>query len=212
MNETERVPPKLMAITDIARYGAVHTLGRLAEVCEAAAPGRVWVQLRDRDLGVRERLAVGEKLVELTRRTGQRLIVNDRLDLALLLGADGAHLGEGSVAASDARQLLGKDSIVSRACHRLEQLAEDDLGPVDAVVLSPVFAERKGRPALGVGALDRARRRLARHSRAPTLFALGGVDARVAAELAGSEVAIAAIGAVFDGPLDELVAVLSAGR
>lgn len=201
-----------MAITDIARFGAERTVARAQLLCEAAAPGAVLLQLRDRKLGVRERLRVGAELVAIVRGTGQRLLVNDRLDLALALEADGVHLGEGSVMASDARKLLPVGAFVSRACHSLEQLEPRELGPVDAVVLSPVFAPKKGQPALGEEVLAEAQSRLARFTPAPQLFLLGGVDARVARRFAQSDIALAAIGAVFEGEVGGLVAALGVGR
>ena len=110
------------------------------------------------------------------------------------------------------REYLVRQPPELRATYRavlrgLEKLGPLDVDPVDAVVLSPVFAPRKGQPALGVGVLGEAVERLAKHSRKPQLYALGGVDARAARELGDAGVGVAAIGAVFaDDPQELLVA------
>src|SRR4051794_36602583 len=81
--------PALMVISDsgVARGEVLDE--RLERVLALARPESVVVQLRDLELGTRERMALGERLVTLCRRHGQRFVVNDRVDLAVLLGADG---------------------------------------------------------------------------------------------------------------------------
>src|SRR6187402_2591430 len=97
--------PALIVITDVSRYGRAHTLAKLVVLLSAAVPGSVMVQLRDRSLPAGERLALGRDLRKLTRAHGQLLCINDRLDLALVVGSDGVHLGEHSVTPADARAL-----------------------------------------------------------------------------------------------------------
>jgi len=212
MSEPPWARARLMAITDVARFGPSHTLERAESLCTKARPGTVLVQLRDRGLSGQQRLGIARKLQLLARRTGQGLVVNDRLDLARMVGAAGVHLGEGSVTPSDARRLLGEGAFVSRACHDPAALEESWLAGVDAVLLSPIFAQRKGQPALGEGALAEAERRLARLPVRVRLFALGGVDAAAAGRLAETEIGVAAIGAVFDDDPGELIAALDLAR
>jgi thiamine-phosphate pyrophosphorylase len=161
--------------------------GALVARLDAAAPLPAWararlaVQLRDPELPARALLGLGERLRARTRALGASLIINDRLDLALLLGADGVHLGRRSVTVADARALLGPRAWVSVACHDLADiLAAADAG-ASAVTLSPIFASPgKGAP-LGVPALTEAHRALAaRGPSAPGLVALGGIDATTA--------------------------------
>jgi len=188
--------PALIAVTDVARYGAERTLERLELLCARALPGSVMVQLRDRGLPGRERLRLARELRGLTRRHEQVLCVNDRLDLALIVESDAVHLGELSVSPADARALLGSRSIITEACHDPERLAQ--ASAVDARLLSPVFSARKGNAALGFPALERARSLLLEHAPRQTLYALGGVDAAAAARCAQIGVGVAAIGAVFE--------------
>jgi thiamine-phosphate pyrophosphorylase len=186
--------PRLIAVTDttVAPRGVLEA--RLEVLLRAAAPGSVMVQLRDRQLPDRDRIALGHELRALTRRHRQLFAVNDRCDLAFLLDTDGLHLGEQSISPEDARKLVGS-LWISRACH--DPSRAEPLG-ADAVVLAPVLAPRKGASALGLGAIAAARGGLAGSS--TLLYALGGVDAASApACLAAGADGVAAIGAVLDG-------------
>lgn len=188
--------PSLMVITDIARYGGSRTLGRLEQLLGAAEPGRVAVQLRDRTLPARERLAVGRELRAATRRHQQLFAVNDRVDLALMLEADGLHLGEGSVSAEPVRAWLGDRLWITRACHDPAMVGADP--SVDGWVLSPVFAPRKGNPALGPDCLATARAALVARRAPAALYALGGVDVEAVHRCRAEGVGVAVIGAAFE--------------
>lgn len=188
--------PALIVITDIARYGRAQTLARLVVLLSAAVPGSVMVQLRDRALSAGDRLALGRELRKLTRSHGQLLCINDRLDLALVVGSDGVHLGEHSVTPSEARALVGSGFLITRACHDPDQLIR--VSGADACLLSPVFSPRKGNPALGFGAIERARQLLLANNAGQALYALGGVDADAARRCVRLGVGVAVVGAAFD--------------
>ena len=202
---------RLIAITDRAVLPERETLARLQRLVRRATPGSVLVQLRDRALSARARLHFGVELRALTRAHEQLFQVNDRLDLALLLDADGVHLGEGSIRTEDARSLLGLGRFVTRACHDPERAGDVD---ADGILLSPVAAPRKGAPALGVEALERTRAILRARARTTRVFALGGIDASNAAACldAGAD-GVAAIGAVLaDDGSEALLAALALAR
>jgi len=120
--------------------GASHSAGRTTpEIVAAAIDGGVSVvQLRDKDTSVRERLEVGREIRDLTREAGVGLIVNDRIDLAQAIDADGVHLGDDDLPVDVARDLLGPDAIVGRSVSFVD----------DAVA-----AEQAGADYLGVGAV-----------------------------------------------------------
>lgn len=187
---------RLIAITDTTVAPGPLLIERLERLCGLAREGTVLVQLRDLGLTARARLQLGRELRELTRRWGQLLAVNDRLDLAVLLEADALHLGERALETPDARRLAGALPIV-RACHEPPRVAEVD---ADAVVLSPVCQARKGTPALGVEGLRRAVSSLGAAPGSPLLFALGGVDETNAARwLESGAHGVACVGALLDG-------------
>jgi|SRR5690606_23035497 len=189
--------PRLIAITDVAQFGVAHTVAALERLCMAAAPASVCVQLRW-DAPAAELFALGCRLRDVCTASEQRLAVNERLDVALALKLGAAHLKSTSVAATTARQLWaqrGQTVWLTRAWH-----PADDALPIgaDALVVSPVGAERKGRGALGVTGL-----RAAVAQAAPAaVYALGGVDEGNVAPLVGAGArGVAAIGACYRDPV-----------
>jgi thiamine-phosphate pyrophosphorylase len=196
------IAPAIIAITDTERGALEPWLAQLELLLASAAPERVLVVLRDRQLPVRERLSLGQRLRTLTRSHRQRLSVNDRLDLAVLLDADAVHLSESSVEASDARAFAygrGRSFWISRAAHAPEALAHSD---ADALLLSPIAEPRKGRPALGFAGIAAARAAHGRRSDeqgACALYALGGINgANAAACVRAGADGVAVIGALLD--------------
>jgi len=193
----QKLEPRLIAITDRTVATAAATLARFERLARAARPFTVLFQLRDHDLSGRERLEFGRALRALSAAEQQCFQVNDRCDLAVLLGADAVHLGERSVSAAEARKVVGAELYVSRACHDPE--GELERG-VDAWVLSPIFGERKGRAPLGVEGVHRLaeRCRTAGGGGGGAVFALGGVTAEDVSECRKSGAwGVAAIGAVL---------------
>jgi thiamine-phosphate pyrophosphorylase len=196
------IAPAIIAITDTERGPFERWLAQLELLLALAASDRVLVMLRDRQLSARERMNLGQRLRALTRHHGQRLSVNDRLDLAVLIDADAVHLSESSVSARDARAFArgrGRSFWISRALHQPEDTAQAD---ADAVLLSPIAEARKGRSALGVAGIEAARaarERRASEQGACALYALGGIDANNAAACvqAGAD-GVALIGALLE--------------
>lgn len=208
--------PRLIAITDASLLPVETMLARLTQLAAAARPGSCAFLLRDHALGARERLRFGQALQVVTRAHGQALWVADRLDLALLLEADAVHLGEGSVTASDARKLLGPACRISRAWHAasldgVEAAAE--LHAVDALLVSPALAPRKGRSALGLQPFGVLGEQLRARNLACQPYALGGVSAENAAAcLQAGAVGVAAIGAALSADAERLLGALEISR
>jgi thiamine-phosphate pyrophosphorylase len=155
----------------------------------------VIVQCRDRQLPDGERLRWARQLRELTRESGQWLLVNDRVDLALLSDADGVHLGEASLEPSDVPD-CGRGAArlwVSAAWHGSGEPAPG----ARLLLLSPVVAPRKGLQALGTAGFE-SRVALAKGR---WVYALGGVrSSDVRALLRAGATGVAAIGAVIAEP------------
>jgi len=86
-----------------------------------------------------DRLADLEVLLGICRTNACKVIVDDRVDLVMLSGADGVHLGQTDLPPSEARQLLGPDKIIGVSTHNLEQFKEALDYPVDYLALGPVF-------------------------------------------------------------------------
>ena len=208
--------PRLIAITDASLLPIETLLARLGKLAAAAQAGTVALLLRDHALGAQERLRLGHALQAVARRHGQALWVADRLDLALLLEADAVHLGEGSVTASDARRLLAANLRISRAWHAASFDGVDaaaELHAVDALLVSPVLAPRKGRPALGVEPLGVLGEQLRARNRACQIYALGGISTENAAAcLQAGAVGVAAIGAALSPDAEQLLGALGISR
>ena len=163
--------PRVVQITSAAVVPEPELLTRVRAA--ASVPGFA-VQLRDPELPARALLALGARL----REAGAPILVNDRLDLALALGAEGVHLGRRSVSVADARALLGPAAWVCVACHDLADARRAAAEGADAVTLSPIFTSPGKGPPLG---LDAIRAAVAALPPRVTILALGGVDASNAA-------------------------------
>ncbi|HEX3597830.1 MAG TPA: thiamine phosphate synthase [Polyangiaceae bacterium] len=196
MKAASRLHPRLIVITDttVAPEGLLEE--RVERLLAQVRPGTVLVQLRDLHLPFPTRRALGERLMTLCHRHQAWFSVNDRVDLAVVLGADGVHLGERGVSPVDVRTLLPR-AFVSHACHVVDQVPD---AASNAALLSPVLAPRKGAAALGLKSLRDARNALDVRDSSVSLYALGGVDATNAAEcLSSGATGVAVIGAALDG-------------
>ena len=177
------------------------TQGRdLVEVVAAALNGGMRaVQLREKDLDTHELYRLAERLLAVTRARDAALLINDRVDVALALDADGVHLTRKSLPPHEARQLLGPRKLLGISCHSLDEVREAAEAPVDFLVFGPIHATpskaRYGAP-LGLERLREARAA----TRLP-LFAIGGITlARVSEVLAAGADGVALISAVMAAP------------
>jgi thiamine-phosphate pyrophosphorylase len=109
-------------------------------VRDAVVGGVDVVQLREKTASARERHDLGRNLRALTREAGVDLIVNDRVDIARAIAADGVHLGDDDLPVSVAREQLGEDAVIGRSV---------------STVAGAEAAERAGADYLGVGAVYR---------------------------------------------------------
>ena len=108
-------------------------------VADAIAGGVSVVQLRDKDRSVRERYETGQRIRELTRDADVPLIVNDRVDLAALLDADGVHLGDDDLPVQAARRLLGEDAIVGRSVSTVDEATDAAAAGADYLGVGTVY-------------------------------------------------------------------------
>ena len=162
--------PALIAITDPV-FSDEHLIRQSERMLGAVTRGTVAVQLRDKVRSTLSVFTLAERLAHVCRAHGAPFYVNDRLDVALAVGADGVHLGGGSVDVADARA-LGPGWFISVAAHSVSDVQRAAREGANAALLSPIFATPgKGTP-LGLEALADARGRV----REGYLYALGGID------------------------------------
>ena len=117
------------------------SLGRSLEdvVSEAVKGGVTIVQLREKEASTGEFVALARRLMSILKPLGIPLIINDRVDVALAVDADGVHIGQSDMTYADARRLLGPDKIIGLSVECLEDLEAANALDVDYVGISPVY-------------------------------------------------------------------------
>lgn len=109
-------------------------------VTQSVAGGVTMVQLREKQGDIRSFIRRGQLLKQLLAGTGVPLLINDRVDVALAIDADGVHLGQSDMPAQMARQLLGEDKLLGLTVESVSQLQAAQYKPVDYLGISTVFA------------------------------------------------------------------------
>ena len=177
------------------------SLGRsTVEVVRAAIRGGVsCVQLREKGCSTREFMDEARLLKALLAGTGVPLFINDRLDVALAVGADGVHLGQNDLAIADARRLVGNRMIIGISAESVADAIRAEAEGADYIGASPVFTtptKTDTAPPLGLDGLRAIRRAV----QLP-LVAIGGIDANNAAQVlrAGAD-GLAVVSAIVSAP------------
>ena len=192
----KKVDLRLYALVDPERAGG-RDLAELARL--VAQGGATLVQLRDKRGDTRAMVESARAIKAALAPFGVPLLINDRVDVALAAGADGAHVGQDDMAVADARRLLGRDAIVGLSVKTTAQAEAAPIDLLDYVGIGGVFATTsKDNPDPPIGPAGLARIAAVFRRRAPhfPLCGIAGIDASNAA---------AAIAAGADG-----VAVISA--
>ncbi|MEW6182207.1 MAG: thiamine phosphate synthase [Bacillota bacterium] len=122
--------------------GLEHTVSKaVVDVTrDAILGGAGIVQLREKNLSSKAFLAEAQVLRELTRDAGIPLIINDRVDIAAAVGADGVHLGQNDLPVIFARKLLGESAIIGVSAHSVAEAAAAEKDGADYIGFGPVFA------------------------------------------------------------------------
>jgi thiamine-phosphate pyrophosphorylase len=111
-----------------------------ADVIAAALEGGIrLVQYRDKDLPDSGFEREARAALELCRRHGARLLINDRVHIALALGADGVHLGQEDMPPAEARRLLGPKAIIGLSTHDRKEVLAAEEQPVDYINIGPMY-------------------------------------------------------------------------
>jgi thiamine-phosphate pyrophosphorylase len=186
------LPPRpfLYPIVDVEALGD-RALG--PAVAALVAGGAKIVQFRAKGLADRRFLDLAAEALAAARAGGAMLIVNDRPDVAVILGADGVHVGQDDLAPRQIRPLLPAGTLLGVSTHDMGQLERAAGEPVDYVAIGPVFPTRtKADPDPVVG-LEMVRR--ARALSARPLVAIGGIteaNARLVVNAGADGVAVVA--------------------
>ncbi|SFJ85124.1 thiamine-phosphate diphosphorylase [Desulfomicrobium apsheronum] len=177
------------------------SLGRstLDIVRAAVAGGVTCVQLREKRCATREFVAEARAVRELLVGTGVPLIINDRIDVALAVSADGVHLGQTDMLIADARRLTGPDMLIGISAECVADAIRAQAEGADYVGISPVFAtptKTDTAPALGLDGVAAIRAAVSL-----PLVGIGGIGPDNAAEVirAGCD-GIAVVSAIVSAP------------
>lgn len=119
---------------------AFHPGRDLIEVMEEAIRGGVdIVQLRDKTSSKRDVLQKAQALRELTKKYGVPFIVNDHIDVALAVDADGIHLGQDDLPLAEARKIVGPDKMIGISTHQIEEARAAQAEGADYIGVGPIF-------------------------------------------------------------------------
>ena len=179
----------------------VQTAGRgLPAVVAASLRGGLRaVQLREKDLTAGQLYEHAVELRQLTRDYGAKLLINDRIDVALAVDADGVHLGKAGLPVLEARRILGGERLIGYSAHSEVEALQAQQDGADFITFGPLYhtpsKAQYGQP-LGLGALAGAVRVVS-----IPVFALGGVKhASVAEVMSAGAHGIAMISAIMAAP------------
>lgn len=144
--------------TDIyALTAEEYSLGRtnIEVVEQLIVAGIKVIQYREKDKKAGQMYQECQKIRELTRRAGVTFIINDHVDLALLVDADGVHIGQDDLPPAKVRGLIGSDMILGLSTHSVEQAqAAAKLGCVDYIGVGPIFATKTKKDVCQAVGLD----------------------------------------------------------
>jgi thiamine-phosphate pyrophosphorylase len=199
---------QLIVITDPAAPSGVPNA-----VAAAVRAGAGAIQLRWKGGGSREMVELGRRILPSVRAAGALLFVNDRIDVALAVGADGVHLGEDDLPLEAARRIVPEGFLIGKSADTPDEVAGAERAGADYVAIGPVFptgSKPDAGSVVGIAGVARARA----GAQIP-LIGIGGIDASRAAQVlqAGAD-GVAVIGAVMfaDDPLAATGEILQALR
>lgn len=169
MFRTTRVDFSLYLITDGRQMKVPFYEG----IEDALKGGVKAIQLREKDLSVQQLYEMACRLREITSRYGARLFVNDRLDVALSVEADGVHLAGTSIPLRAVRKIIGGKMLIGVSTHTLEEAIEAEREGADFITFGPVYetlSKKKYGPPVGIEKLKEVADRVS-----IPVFGLGGI-------------------------------------
>lgn len=192
-----------LSFADVKLYlvvGSENTGSRplMQVVTEAVRGGVGAVQLREKEADAARIIALARGVSRICREAGVLFIINDRVDIAAAVDADGVHLGQDDLPIEDARRILGGSKLIGLSTHSVEQALDAQERGADYIGVGPVFATptKEGRPAVGIDLI-----RAVKDSIHIPFVAIGGIDLNNCAQVlqAGAR-RIAAVRALAGAP------------
>ena len=162
--------PKIYPITDVSLSGTSHA----EQVERLIAGGAKFIQLREKHASPLDFFEAAKSAVEIARQHDVKIIINDRVDIARALGADGVHLGQVDLPPSAARQILGSEAIIGFSTHSVEQAIKAAAHGVNYIAIGPIFettTKEKPDPVVGLDGLRKVKKSIDQIQ----LVAIGGI-------------------------------------
>lgn len=187
---------KVYPITDVRISGLPHA----DQVARLIQGGAKLIQLREKYLAPRDFFLQAEAAIKVARVHNARIIINDRVDLALALKADGVHLGQDDLPVEAARAILGENALIGYSTHNLAQALGARTLPIDYLAVGPLYrtsSKDDSEPTVGLEALREIR------DLVPDLplVAIGGITAEnMQTTLRAGASCVAVISAVLGNP------------
>ena len=196
MNFTKDEIRKAMLLYAVTDQGWLKEGQTLLSVCEdVLANGATFLQIREKDLDANTFEAEAAKLKELCRRYHVPYVVNDSVEIALAIGADGVHVGQSDIRGRDIRSLIGPDKILGISAGTVEEAIAAENAGADYIGVGAVFGTSTKRNARNLSV-----EKLQEICRAVSIpvVAIGGIHAGNLLELSGSGVdGVAVVSAIF---------------
>ncbi|MEK6678482.1 MAG: thiamine phosphate synthase [Nitrospirota bacterium] len=166
----KKLPSGLYLITD--QY-IVKGLSHIQIAEKALLGGVKFIQYREKQLSKRESYKIALQLKEITKKFNATLIINDDIDIAMAVDADGVHLGQEDFPVQAARKILGDDKIIGLSTHSFKDAEEAQGSGADYIAIGPIFRSttKDVREPLGADIIKEIRK----ISRLPVI-AIGGIN------------------------------------
>lgn len=166
---------------------------------EALQAGVRLIQLREKDLDIRRLLPLATEVLNMARSFNASLLINDRIDLAKAIGADGVHLRANSLPISVTRRMLGPKALIGASAHTQQEVLAAESQGADFIVFGPIYdtaSKRDFGPPLGVRGLEEVQGICNK-----PLYAIGGLTpARVAEVRGAGAYGVAVISSILESP------------
>lgn len=170
--------PRIYPLTDDQLSG----LSLVQQVKLLSSGGASLIQLREKHMAAREFYEQAKAAVAVAARWGVQLLINDRVDIALAVGAHGVHLGQDDMPPDAARKLLSPDAMIGYSTHNIEQALAATKLPIDYLAIGPIFAtttKSDTAPVVGLDGLRVVREAIGEFP----LVAIGGITHENAREV-----------------------------
>jgi thiamine-phosphate pyrophosphorylase len=140
---------------------------------QAIRGGADVIQLRDKAALAGSLAEEGARLLAVTKAAGVPLIINDRVDVAAAIGADGVHVGQDDLPVAEARRILGPGKLIGKSTHSLQQALDADAEPIDYLAVGPIYPTptKPAYPVVGLTLIGQVASRITH-----PMVAIGGID------------------------------------